>query len=95
MKLVRNADPLEGWLARCRELALEELDGIEDAAQALAILAAGDRELMERARRRILAELERQPGDPTLTEMLSFWRRAFEKGDWEWESGSLDVSKYL
>jgi hypothetical protein len=73
------------WLERCRALAEAQLDGIEDAALELAALAEGDRGLMERARRVLLDDLERRPGDRTLVQMQWFWRRAFEKGTWDWD----------
>jgi len=75
---------LRSWLARCRELAESSPDGIEAPAEKLAGLARGDRVTMERARRIILAELDRRPGDATLGQMRWFWRRAFEKGSRSW-----------
>lgn len=77
------------WLDRCRGLAEADLDGIEDAALELAALAEGDRRLMERARRLLLEELEQRPQDRTLVQMQWLWRRAFEKGSWEWDDGSV------
>jgi hypothetical protein len=75
---------LELWLARCRALAEGALEGIEDASKVLAALAEGDRHLMERARRHLLAAQTASPGNRTLTQMLSLWRRAFELGTWDW-----------
>jgi hypothetical protein len=78
---------LERWLARCRQLAesRQELDGVETPAEELTRLAAGDRQLMERARRAILADLDQTPEEPVARQMLSFWRRAFERGQWTWD----------
>lgn len=75
---------VDDWLERCRALAAQPLDGIETPAQELADLAAGDRLLMERARR---ALLEHAGGgtDRVARQMLSLWRRAFERGDWDWD----------
>ncbi len=75
---------LDVLLARCRALAEGPLEGIEDAGKELAALAAGDRHLMERARRHLLASPEASPGDRTLIQMLALWRRAFELGTWDW-----------
>lgn len=72
------AGPLPG-------LAESPLEGIEDAADELAALAARDRMLMERVRRRLLAERKGAPGDRTLKQMLALWRRALERGVWDWE----------
>lgn len=79
----------ERWLQRCRELAVSDLDGIEDAAGELAGFASGDRAVMERARRAILDELYQRPRDPVLRQMFALWRRAFEKGSWGWEEVGL------
>ncbi|HTW98440.1 MAG TPA: hypothetical protein VMD59_06675 [Acidimicrobiales bacterium] len=73
------------WLARCRALAEASLDSVEAPADELAALAGGDRRTMEIARRAILEALERDPGNCLLRQMQSFWRRAFEKGSWDWD----------
>jgi hypothetical protein len=75
---------VEAWLGRCAEIASGPLDGIEDASAELARAAAGDRKLMERARRRLLALQDKDASDPLVAQMLSLWRRAFEKGSWDW-----------
>jgi len=76
---------VQAWIERCRLIAAGPLDGIEAPAQELADLAAGDRRLMERARRLLLAEQQERPDDPIVAQMLSLWRRAFEKGSWSWD----------
>ena len=86
---------LLAWLDRCRVLAESRLDGIEDPARELADLAAGDRDLMEQARRLIVEALEHEPRNTTLIQMDAFWRRAFEKGSWNWESNGTEHSPYL
>lgn len=73
------------WLLRCRDIAEGPLDGIEDVSVELAEFAGGDRRMMERARRFLLASLEHHPGDRTVVQMLSLWRRSFEKGEWDWD----------
>lgn len=73
------------WLLRCRDIAEGPLDGIENASVELAEFAAGDRRMMERARRFLLAQQAEHPGDGTTKQMLSLWRRAFEKGSWDWD----------
>lgn len=89
-------DPaMRAWLDRCRELAKSEPEGIEDPARELALLAGGDRVLMEQARRVLCEALEREPRNPLLRQMYAFWRRAFEKGSWSWEESALDHSPYL
>ncbi|MFZ0173175.1 MAG: hypothetical protein WAL04_15950 [Acidimicrobiales bacterium] len=88
-------EALQGWIERCRALAHSSPDGVETPADELVELAAGDRRLMEDARKVILAALERSPGDPTWSQMLAFWRRAFEKGSWSWESNPWDGSPRL
>ncbi|MDQ1395553.1 MAG: hypothetical protein QOG64_812 [Acidimicrobiaceae bacterium] len=80
-----DGNPAVGaWLDRCRALAAQPLEGIDEAADELAAMAA-DRGVMERARRRLLVEADRAPADPVLKQMLSLWRRAFERGQWSWE----------
>lgn len=86
---------LLAWIDRCRELAECQLDGIEDPSRELAELAAGDRRLMERARRLIVEARQHEPRNTTLVQMEAFWRRAFEKGSWNWESNGLEHSPYL
>jgi hypothetical protein len=88
-------DGLQRWIERCRQLAVSTLDSVETPADELVALAAGDRRLMEDARKVILAALERSPGDRTWSQMLAFWRRAFEKGTWSWESNPWDRSPSL
>jgi hypothetical protein len=83
------------WVERCRALAGSTLDSVETPADELVELAAGDRQLMEGARKVILAALEETPGDPTWSQMLAFWRRAFEKGSWSWEPNPWDASPLL
>jgi hypothetical protein len=83
-------DSMWRWLARCRQLAESALDGIEAPAEELMELAAGDREMMERARRQLLDALEHEPNNPTLRQMLALWRRAFEKGSWSWQENPWD-----
>ncbi|MGC9963495.1 MAG: hypothetical protein ABSE47_16580 [Acidimicrobiales bacterium] len=83
------------WIERCRVLAESTLDSVETPADELAELAAGDRQLMEDARKVILAGLDEVPGDPTWSQMLAFWRRAFEKGTWSWEPNPWDASPML
>jgi hypothetical protein len=77
-------EPTRKWLLRCREIAEGPLDGIEDASVELAEFADGDRRMMERARRFLLTARADRPGDPTAAQMLSLWRRSFEKGSWDW-----------
>jgi hypothetical protein len=83
------------WIERCRVLAQSTLDSVETPADELAELAAGDRRLMEDARKVVLAGLDEAPGDPTWSQMLAFWRRAFEKGTWSWEPNPWDASPML
>jgi hypothetical protein len=83
------------WLERCRELARGEHDGIENPAWELSELAHGDRRVMELARRAILEGLEADPDDHTLRQMRSFWRRAFEKGTWDWDGDATDAGGIL
>lgn len=83
------------WIERCRALAGSTLDSVETPADELVELAAGDRQLMEGARKVIIAALEETPGDPTWSQMLAFWRRAFEKGNWSWEPNPWDASPRL
>lgn len=75
---------VDRWLDRCRQLATQPLEGIDEAADELAQLAA-IRPVMERARRRLLADSEQASSDPTVKQMLSLWRRAFERGQWRWD----------
>lgn len=91
----RDDEAVQQWLIRCRALSESTLDSVEAPADELVELAAGDRRLMERARKAILAGLESAPDDPTWTQMLSFWRRAFEKGRWDWEPNPWDDSPRL
>lgn len=86
---------LHAWLERCGHLADSDLDGIEDPASELADLAAGDRRMMERSRRVLLEALAREPDNATLQQMLLFWRRAFEKGSWQWDASPIDHNPYL
>jgi hypothetical protein len=83
------------WLARCRQLAGGALDGIEAPAEELAELAAGDRDMMERARHQLLDALNHEPRNSTLRQMLALWRRAFEKGQWSWQENPWDHSPLL
>jgi len=92
---VSAGEALERWIERCRALTSSALDGVETPADELVALAAGDRQLMEEARKVIVAGLGRSPGDPTFTQMLAFWRRAFEKGSWSWEPNPWDRSPLL
>lgn len=78
-------EPTRKWLLRCREIAEGPLDGIEGASADLADFAHGDRRMMERARRFLLAVKAERPGDRTVAQMLSLWRRSFEKGQWDWD----------
>lgn len=73
---------VDAWLERCRALAVQPLDGIETPAQELADLAGGERLLMERARRSLL-RMSNGGTDRLARQMLSLWRRAFERGDWD------------
>jgi hypothetical protein len=91
----RSCDPLDAWLARCLELAMSDLDGIEDPSQELAALAHGDRRLMERAYRYLRDAMEREPDNTTFEQMSAFWRRAFEKGSWGWDDKDGDPHRYL
>jgi GTP-binding protein EngB required for normal cell division len=77
---------LERWLELCRTIADGPLDGIEEPAARLASYAGRDRRLMEQARRRLLDLQRAQPGDSTIKQMLSLWRRAFERGAWDWDT---------
>lgn len=77
-------EPTRKWLLRCRDIAEGPLAGIEDVSVELAEFANGDRRMMERARRLLLRARANRPGDPTVAQMLSLWRRSFEKGDWDW-----------
>ncbi|MHB1487296.1 MAG: hypothetical protein ACYCZM_07070, partial [Acidimicrobiales bacterium] len=79
-------DAVRLWLERCRALAESPLEGIEDAANELAGLSNGNRQVMERARRLLLAEKADRPADRVTAQMLSLWRRSFENGTWDWES---------
>jgi hypothetical protein len=83
------------WLARCRQLAGGVLDGIEGPAEELAGLAAGDREMMERARHQLLSALEHEPRNQILQQMMALWRRAFEKGNWSWQENPWDHSPLI
>ncbi len=93
----REPDPhaVDAWVDHCRRLAESSLDSVESPADDLVALAGGDRRLMEQARKVILAGLQASPGDAVWTQMLSFWRRAFEKGDWDWEPNPWDESPRL
>jgi hypothetical protein len=88
---------VDGWIARCRHLAETalDLDSVEVPADELLALAAGDRQMMEAARKVILVALEGAPGDPIWSQMLAFWRRAFEKGTWSWDPNPWDASSAL
>ena len=88
-------DAVALWIERCRRSPCSTLDSVESPAEELMAFAAGDRHLMESARKVILAGLDAEPGDPTLSQMLSFWRRAFEKGTWSWEPNPWDASPML
>jgi hypothetical protein len=88
-------DDLQRWIERCQQLAVSTLDSVETPADELVALAAGDRRLMEDARKVIVAALEQSPGDRTWSQMLAFWRRAFEKGTWSWEPNAWDRSPSL
>jgi hypothetical protein len=90
-----RAAALDAWIERCNALARSTPDGVEAPADELVALAAGDRQLMEDARKVILGALARSPEDPTWSQMLSFWRRAFEKGRWSWEPNPWDQSPRL
>jgi hypothetical protein len=90
-----SADAVARWIERCRQLAVGTLDSVETPADELVALAAGDRRLMEDARKVILGALEQSPGDRTWSQMLAFWRRAFEKGTWSWEPNPWDRSPSL
>ena len=88
-------EALRAWVERCRALAQSTPDGVEAPADELMKLAAGDRQLMEDARKVILFGLAGSPGDRTWRQMLAFWRRAFEKGTWSWEANPWDRSPLL
>ena len=91
-----STDPtMWSWLDRCRELAESGLEGIEDPARELADLAAGDRLMMERARRVLHEAHEHEPRNPVLRQMEALWRRAFEKGSWTWGESAADHSPLL
>jgi len=92
---MRQDDSMWRWLARCRQLAGSALDGIEAPAEELAGLAAGDRDMMERARHQLLDALQHEPRNATLRQMLALWRRAFEKGNWSWQENPWDHSPLL
>lgn len=72
-------------LERCRELATGHLEGTESPADDLVETAEGDRRGMEIARRQVLADLDREPGDRVAKQMLSLLRRALERGVWDWD----------
>jgi hypothetical protein len=86
---------LRNWIEQCRVLAESELEAIEDTARDLAGLAAGDRQMMERARRMLLEALEHEPNNSTLHRMYALWRRAFEIGAWTWEESPIDHNPLL
>lgn len=90
-----STDAVELWIEHCRLLAGSTLDSVETPADELLALAAGNRQLMEEARKVILAALGQAPGDPTWSQMLAFWRRAFEKGSWSWEQSPWDRSPFM
>ena len=90
-----GGEALQAWVERCRALAHSSPDGVEAPADELMELAAGDRQLMEDARKVILFGLAGSPGDRTWRQMLAFWRRAFEKGSWSWEPNPWDGSPLL
>jgi hypothetical protein len=71
------------------------LDGIEAPAEELAELAAGDREMMQRARIQLRDALEHEPHNSTLCQMLALWRRAFEKGNWSWPQNPWDLNPLI
>jgi hypothetical protein len=89
-EIIRQDDSMWRWFARCRQLADGDSEGIEAPAEELVELAAGDREMMERARHQLLDALEHEPRNRTLRQMLELWRRAFEKGDWTWQESPWD-----
>jgi hypothetical protein len=74
---------LEVVLARARALAEGRLEGINEAALELAALAGGDRTVIERARRQVNLEVDRQPTTHA-KQMASLIRRSLELGEWEW-----------
>jgi hypothetical protein len=88
-------DSVWRWLARCRQLAESDLEGIEAPADELVQLAAGDREMMEHARHQLLDALAHERRNKTLHQMLALWRRAFEKGDWSWQENPWDDNPML
>jgi hypothetical protein len=94
-EVIPRDDSMWRWLVRCREIADGPLEGIEAPAEELAVLASGDREMMERARHQLLDALEHEPHNSTLRQMLALWQRAFEKGHWSWPANPWDDSPIL
>lgn len=75
----------DALLARALGLAELPLEGIEEQARELAAIAAGDRAVVERARRAAMRIVDEQPNHVN-KQVLSLLRRALEVGEWRWEN---------
>jgi hypothetical protein len=77
-------DQLRDLLDRGYELAASRLEGINEAALALADAAGNDRRVMERAIR-VVAERMRVDPSHANKQVASLLRRAIELGMWRWD----------
>ena len=76
---------VQGVVALAYELADQDLEGIDDAARAIAELCHGDIAVIDAARRVIHADVERDPSRRH-KQAASLVRRALEIGHWDWEA---------
>jgi hypothetical protein len=77
-------DQVAALLARAYQLADSQLDGINEAAEELAAMSAGDLDVISKARRVVV---QRMAADPDSVTKQVFWliRRAIELGGWRWQ----------
>ena len=76
---------VEQILARARQFADGDLDGIEEAAKELAEMAGGDVAVVARARQGAARAVADDPGRHS-KQVLSLIRRAIEVGQWDWDA---------
>lgn len=72
----------EAVLDEAYRLASQPLEGIEGPAKALALMCAGDANVLNEARKTVARSLA-QSEDPLDKQVASLLRRAFELGSWE------------
>ncbi len=75
----------EQILARARQFADGDLEGIEEAAKELAEMAGGDVAVVAGARQRAARAVADDPGRHS-KQVLSLIRRAIEVGRWDWDA---------